>query len=728
MIYVIGNPTEQSVSYQVDTWENFRAWILTLPEVEFDVETTVSPWWSERKLITVQFGIEESQWVMQWSELSVEQKNWIKQILESKRIIKLIHNALFECTVLLFHAIRVQNVYDTMLAEMVLQGGEHTVGYGLDDICLKRLDIILDKSQQLLFGDNILNEAKVIYAAQDVKYLKKLQIDIRREAVDGRSYGTFNEVIKLENSIVPAFAEMVFNGMEIDKDWWIGLAREAEPLVSAALQKLTNWLQQEPFKTVAYQLNYLNNEDRFLINWASGKQKDKLFRDLFPELPGTSKAVLKKWQSDNLKAQQPVHAWIPYYLDGDYTILTEEILRTHRDYLIAEQQLIPAGIPTINWNSTDQVLPLMKTVEPKLTGLSAEAKGRTSHPVINDYDNYLDTTKLLSTYGESFIYGTDKKLPKVEPDGFVRTNFKQILTTGRISSSGPNMQNIPAKEEVGNKYRNAFIAPRGWSFVSSDYVSQELVVIAYLSKDPVWAEALSKGQDLHSIAADLVFKKKWKEAAEPDCAYYKNMAKAKCKCKGHKTMRTGCKTINFGLAYGMSEFKLASTLQIPVPEAKQLIIEYFKAFPGIGKTLEFLGNFGVTKGYIQTIWPYYRRRFFPNWQFYTRFIDAHIQEAQYHPGLGEIKRASMNQPIQGSSADMMKLAVRDVYNYIHANELSDKVHMVMQVHDQLDCVTTDDFKEQWSIIQTQLLEAAAKVFIPSGMLKAETTITKRWSK
>jgi hypothetical protein len=113
------------------------------------------------------------------------------------------------------------------------------------------------------------------------------------------------------------------------------------------------------------------------------------------------------------------------------------------------------------------------------------------------------------------------------------------------------MQNIPAKESVGNKYRNAFVPPMGWSFVSSDYVSQELIVIAYLSKDPVWQEALSKGQDLHSIAAELVFGKKWKDGAEKDCGYYLKTvqgepARQKCSCKRHKFMRTGCKTINFG--------------------------------------------------------------------------------------------------------------------------------------------------------------------------------------
>lgn len=556
MIYVIGDiPMAGNVEFKQHTWKAFKDWIALRTKVEFDIETTVSPWWCEKKVITVQFGWNDAEWVFQWRELDAPQKLFIKGILEGKFWLKYIHNALFECTVLLFHGIRVQNVYDTMLAEMVLQGGEHTYGYGLDDLCLARLEIVLDKSQQLLFGDNILTPEKIFYAAQDVKHLAALRISIEADAKN-LGYTTFAQVVELENSIVPAFAEMIYYGMELDQEWWLNLVKEAEPIVAAAEIKLNNWLQEEPFKSKAYELGYLSTDDRLLINWNSGKQKTALFAKYYPELPGTTKAVLKKWQSTQLKNQLPVPHWLPYLLDDDYSELNKEITTVHREDLIENGLLIPAGSPKLNWGSTDQVLPLMQTVEPRLRSLDKESKGRCSHPVIEDYDDYLDSKKLLTSYGEAFVYGIDsgskKKLPKVEPDGKVRTSFKQILTTGRISSSSPNMQQIPAKESVGNKYRNAFIPPVGWSFVSSDYVSQELIVIAYLSKDPVWQEALSKGQDLHSIAAEMVFKKKWKDAAEKGCAFYEikngSYAKEKCKCKAHKYMRNGVKTINFGLA------------------------------------------------------------------------------------------------------------------------------------------------------------------------------------
>jgi len=731
MIYLIGTPTAWQSEYQAKPWSNFVKWICELEEVEFDIETNVTPWWCDKKVITVQFGayengfeIDHDEWVIQWSAISQQQKDFIKEVLESKKIVKLIHNALFECTVMLFHGIRLINVYDTMLAEMVLQGGEHNVGYGLDDICYKRLNIELDKTEQTTFGDNILTPNKVIYAAQDVKHLSNIRYDIRQSAAELK-YDTFDKVVELENSIVPAFAEMVFHGMEIDKDWWIGLAREAEPLVSAAQAKLNDWLQQEPFKSKAYELGYLAAEDRILINWNSPKQKALLFSALYAYLPGTSKAVLKKWYSTQLKMQHIVPEWIPFYLDGDYSELQKEVIAYHRDWLVENQLLIPAETPTINWNSVDQTLPLIQLVE-KVKDLSAESLGRTSHEIVVDYQEYKDTAKLISAFGEKWL---EKYL---EPDGMVRTRFRQVLETGRTSSSAPNLQQLPKNERVGNKYRNSFVLPAGWKWVSTDFVSEELVFVAYLSQEPVWIEALAKGQDLHSSVAEVVFKDKWKNAAEKDCAYYQKqpdgtLAKKKCKCSKHKYLRDATKTVNFLLIYGGGHFKLASNLRIPVVEAMKIINDYFIALPKLKKVLDFLGQFGVKNGYIQTIYPYYRRRWFPNWQFYKGFIDAHIQKAQYHPGLGEIERASQNCPVQGSSGDVLKISMYKIYNYIHDNNLSHKVKMKMEVHDSIDTAVVEEFAQEWSTIQARLMEDAAKVLIPSGILKTDTEITDRWS-
>jgi DNA polymerase I-like protein with 3'-5' exonuclease and polymerase domains len=728
MIYLVGNSTNQAPFFETAPFELFQKWVKILNRVEFDIETSVTPYWCDKQLITVQFGWRDTQWILQWSELTEQQKETVKQLLEGSTL-KIIHNAAFECIVMLFHKVRVQNVVDTMLAEMVLYGGDQdVVSYALDDVVSRRLGITLDKTYQTAFGDNILTPGKIWYAAQDVTYMGLIHL----QQCDELAAEELTMVAALEYEAVLGFSEMTFEGMEIVPEVWRKLQDEAEPLVAEAHARLTEWVvNTSELYEKALTLKYISKVDTILLNWASPKQTSQVFAELFPELPGTTKSILKRYISNCIQTDTVYPEWLPFFVDGDKEELTKHLIATKREWLIENDFLIPAGQCTLNWNSTDKVLPLLQVIEPQLKNLNAESMGRVSHPIALDYEDYKDSLKLISSFGEKFLH------KHVEPDGMVRTSFNQIMTTGRIASSKPNMQQIPAKESVGNKYRNAFHPPKGWKFVSSDFASQELVVIAYLSKDPVWQEALGKGQDLHSIAAELVFGKKWVEATQPNCAYYELVvnadgklvqAKEKCKCKGHKLMRTGCKTINFGLAYGMSHFKLAGTLRISVKEAKQLIVDYFKAFPGIGALLEYLGKFGIERGYIQTIYPFYRKRYFPFWKFYKPYIQSHLSGMQYHPSLGEIERASKNMPIQGASADMCKVAVILIYWYIHDNKLEDKVKLKLQVHDQVDTVARADFADQWAPILTWLMEEAARVIIPTGILKAETTITDVWSK
>jgi len=363
---------------------------------------------------------------------------------------------------------------------------------------------------------------------------------------------------------------------------------------------------------------------------------------------------------------------------------------------------------TINWDSPLQVLKVFQLLVPKLEDVNANSlyKYRYNHELINQYLKYKEVSKLFTTYGEEFF-----KYIKI--DDKVHTNFQQILNTGRMSSSDPNMQQIPSD----NKYRNCFIAPKDYVFVSSDYSSQELNVIAFGSKDPVFLEALQNNQDLHSVCAELVFQNEWKDSADKNCAYYWG-DKQKCDCPKHKKLRTQVKGINFGLAYGMGPHKLSDTLDIPLKEASELINKYFEAFPSIKNFLTKLGNFGKRNGYILTYSPFRRKRFFSEWD----------GPATTPKDLGIIERASKNTPIQGSSADMTKLALVKVYDYIQANQLQDKVKIVMTVHDQIDTICRKDYAEEWSKMLTNLMQEAADVIITNKLLKAETEISEVWKK
>jgi DNA polymerase-1 len=364
---------------------------------------------------------------------------------------------------------------------------------------------------------------------------------------------------------------------------------------------------------------------------------------------------------------------------------------------------------TVKWSSPTQVVKIFRTLVPELENANGKklAPYRYKHVLIDEYIKYKEKDKLSSAFGDNFysLLSADKK---------VRTNFTQILDTGRVSSSEPNMQQIPAT----NEYRNCFVAPEGYVFVSSDYSSQELNVIAYGSQDPVFLKALQNNEDLHSVCAELVFGDVWNKAADPDCDYV--LRKEKCNCSAHKKLRTQVKTINFGLAYGMGPKKLSETINCSTKEAKELITKYFKAFPKIEAFLNGLGEFGKKHGYIETFPPFRRKRWFNSW------TPKMYSDRDSFMELGSIERASKNTPIQGSSADMTKLALVLIHKHVKENNLPVKI--IMTVHDQIDTICPREYAEEWKIVMTELMERAANTVIKNGLLKAETSITNVWSK
>jgi DNA polymerase I-like protein with 3'-5' exonuclease and polymerase domains len=701
-----------------DSFE-FTQWLSKQTSFQFDVETTTSPYWCERKLMTMQFGsnTEDLQYVFQWKHIVEDPAvcATIVYALESWEVEKIIHNAAFEYIVCRFHNIEIHNMFCTMLAEKVINGGIENADYALLDISEKYCGVTLDKTYQTAFGDGILTYGKVVYAADDVKYLAEIQ---RVQLIELKKWDLLN-VVDLENKVCMAFSDMTYYGMTLDVGKWKENINLAQPIIDSAKIKLDNWIREDPkLRAKAIELGYLKLEDTANFNLNSPTVKLELLKLEFPDIIGATKIILQKYIRDNELNLEHVTALHGMTIK-DYTYMSTLLVKNHRDKLIELGYLFPANHIEINWNSQTQVLPLLKAVEPKLKDLSAESFGKTTHPIISDLEEYKDNLKLVSSYGEKF-------LTLLEPDGKIRANYNQIVSTGRSSCSKPNLQQIPARESVGNRYRNCFIYDTGWTFVDSDFTGQELALIAHVAKDEVWYQAIINGEDLHSVCAEMVFKSKWKDGADADCAYYKS--RQKCKCKAHKTMRNGIKTVNFGLCYGMSHFKLASTLKIPLKEAETLIEDYFKAFPKIKQILNYLTRFGITKGYIQTLAPFFRKRRFPTWHYSKSNIENHLSGVQYDSNLGSIGRQSSNMPIQGSGADLMKWTMWLVYKYLRENNLTDKVHMVACVHDQLTTTCTSDFSEKWAKeLDALMCEGALKV-VTSGILKADTQCSQYWTK
>lgn len=375
--------------------------------------------------------------------------------------------------------------------------------------------------------------------------------------------------------------------------------------------------------------------------------------------------------------------------------------------MFASEEVARLSSVNINWSSPHQTTPILQQLIPNLESSDTKvlmAKYMDKHPLIPQFVEYKEKYKKATAFGPEWL----RKY--VDSDGKVHTSFSQIIRTGRVSSRNPNMQQIPAD----NDYRNCFIAPAGWSYVSSDFSSQELCIIAHGSQDPVWLDALEQGQDLHSVCADLVYAEEWVSAADPDCAYMSS--KQKCDCKGHKKLRNAVKGINFGLAYGMGPHKLADTLDISIEEATDLINKYFAVFPSIKSFLDKNARFGKKHGYIRTMEPYGRIRKFPLW----------AGKSTDMKDMGAIDRMSRNTPIQGAAGDMTKEAMVRIRQLIF--DKRDEIQLVMAVHDQLDFIVRDELLDKYKPIITEQMELAGKTIVTSGLLKSDTTSSKCWEK
>ena len=582
-----------------------------------------------KKMIMFQIGDGNNQFIFDTRTISIEP---LRDILESSNIIKILHNAKFDYKFIKKWAnIELTNVYDTFLVERILHCGKKDIRYGLKHLVKKYFNEELDKETRNQFirleGKPYTNQ-QLVYGAKDVEYL----INIKLLQLSQITEKELEKVVQLENEAVLAFAEIEYNGLDLDTEKWKELSS-----------------------------TYCNR----------GEEVSGLLDEIVINHPQLQKFVLR---------------WVQGNLFG------EEVRRIG-----------------INWDSPKQVLEVMKTLIPDLDNVNGKElyKYTRNYTLVKTYVMYKEYMKLCTSYGEKFF-------KYIKSDGKIHTNFHQILDTGRVSSSDPNMQQIPAD----NKFRNCFIAPEDWVFVSSDYTSQELNVIAYGSKDPVWIQALKDGKDLHSVCAELVYGDQWVDSAEDNCAYLVN--KSKCSCPKHKALRNNVKTINFGLAYGMGPHKLSDNLQISKDKATSLIKKYFKAFPSIGGFLEKLGNFGKRYGYIKTFPPYNRKRWFDKW--YDQIWNHRSASME----LGTIERASKNTPIQGASADMTKLALVYIHKYIKENNIP--VKLVMTVHDQIDTICKDSYSKTWKKKMTELMEQAAQVIVTNGLLKADTNISKTWEK
>jgi len=304
------------------------------------------------------------------------------------------------------------------------------------------------------------------------------------------------------------------------------------------------------------------------------------------------------------------------------------------------------------------------------------------HPVVGKVLEYRGLKKLLTTYVETLPLLINKKT------GRIHTSFNQaVAATGRLSSNNPNLQNIPVRDERGREIRKAFVPDEGYIFLSADYSQIELRLMAHLSGDKNMIEDFISGHDIHTATAAKIFGVSFDEVT--------------------REMRSRAKTANFGIIYGISSFGLSERLNIGRKEAKELIDGYFASYPGVKQYMEESIKQAREKGYVTTMFG--RRR-------YVRDINSRNQVVR-----GNAERNAINAPIQGSAADIIKIAMIRIFNQIRNKGL--KSRMILQVHDELILEVAHDELELVKEIVISEMTGAASLKVP---LKVDWGTGSNW--
>ena len=303
------------------------------------------------------------------------------------------------------------------------------------------------------------------------------------------------------------------------------------------------------------------------------------------------------------------------------------------------------------------------------------------YPIVSDILEYRGLTKLKSTYAEGLFTCIGK-------DGRIHSTFNQTITaTGRISSTEPNLQNIPMRMELGRRIRKVFVPMEGYVFVDADYSQIELRIPAHMSGDEQLIEAYKMDEDIHRITASKVFHTPFEEVTD--------------------LQRRNAKAVNFGIVYGISSFGLSQDLSITRKEAADYIEQYFKTYPGVKQFLDDMVASARKEGYVATM--YGRRRPIPE------LASSNFMQRSF----GE--RVAMNSPIQGTAADIMKIAMIRVWERLHQEGLRSR--LILQVHDELLIETLQEEEAQVRVILAEEMQQAADLAVT---LEVDMNVGSDW--
>lgn len=667
MIYLVTN--QQAMfspsGYSMATVEESLEYLKNLDIIGFDTETRgMDPY--TKDLLSMQLGDQDKQFVIDCSTVN---PRLYKEVLESKELI--MHNAKFDLRFLYYYEIVPTKIYDSFLVERILTTGIDTARRSLDAVVYKYCKIELDKSIRGHIHREGLSTRVIKYAADDVKYLHQVK---RKQEVSLRE-NNLTRTASLDNEFVKVLAYIEYCGMYMNpKDWQNKCLDDLKDL-NAVKEILDKFILDNPDKYASYidnQLSLFDEGTKCKLNWASSKQVIPFMQSL--------------------------------------------------------------GVDTL---TKDKETGLMKhSVDKKVLGPQKK-----KHPIIATYIEYTEHQKVVSTYGENWF-------DYINPvTGRIHSNYTQIMNTGRLSSGQkgkpkqglpqlPNMQNIPSD----NRTRSCFQAEPGNMLIVSDYSGQEQIVLANKSLDKDLIRFYKEGLgDMHSFIASKIF---------PELS---NLSLDEIK-DNHKNKRQIAKGAGFAINYGGTGITIAQNLSLSLEEGEEVYKAYFKAFPGLADYFKQEKQRALKLGYIEFNAVSNRKCFIPFfedfqklhkelyetdgfWESYKleKSQDSAIFKSYFKPKVreyfikkGDIERMSLNYPIQGTSADITKLAGVYFFRYLLENNLIFKVKLPNVVHDEWIVEAPEDMAENISKVLQECMEKAGDVFCKTIKLKADPCITLNW--
>ncbi len=746
--------------------DDVAAWLQSLPEGHafgLDFETNVTKTFANRVIRTIQLGDKNVQFVIDLlafagstKALVASQGNYgaaaelllgpvvrvLKAACESRSLIKVGQGLQFEYEMMRWNlGIRLTGLYCCLLAEKTLRAGlVHFMAKGYWDLVA-----LVHRYTGLTMEDNDLGRSFDLATPLTEKQLEYCGLDVRLPLAVRLGQTRLLEAeglqrtAQIEFDAISPFGDMHLNGVLLAEAPWRELMLDAaakKGKVVAAMDRLLIPVvgRKGSSPEDAARLDALENKwrdcgsktsDQKLVRAAFRKEFMALRKDLSTREAGTEKCEGEAFINYGAPAQLRDALYKMGYSKRDLPDTSDKTL---------------AKLAKFPQMTLDVAFATCKELTSPASGVLLKL------PLIDLVRLHRSLNKSLTTYGETWVLTSDQRDAEgnkgvVDPvTGRIHSNISQYgAATGRTSSSSPNIQNIPQ----GSAYRYCFVSRPGFKLLTIDFNGCELRIMAELSGEKEWIDAFLKGWDVHSVGAELLYGKQWKDGAEAGCRYYSDHDK--CKCKVHKELRGYVKAVNFGIAYGKGAGALAEELGISKDAGQALLDLYRKTFPTITEYLKGLGSNAKTMLCARTLAGRKRGWLQPNWDRAKALVEADLNKKKGKPGSktpvkyatsaqvsnklkgmwASIEREGKNTPIQGSNADIIKRAMYLIWLKLEEEYGAFFYNMV---HDELVIECPDETAEAcFKFVGDTMTEAGAE-FVKLIPMTTEGKISTKWEK